>query len=84
MNETERLSLILRLPGMRGWSPPLHTGEMTMTNLNNDTRELNLNELDAVTGAGAIVDAIHYAQLAGELAVIYSRPAVETETTCSK
>jgi hypothetical protein len=55
-----------------------------MTNLNNDTCELNLNELDAVTGGGAIVDAIHYAQAAGVLAVIYSRPAVETETVCGK
>ena len=55
-----------------------------MTNLNNDTRELNLNELDAVTGTGPIVDAIHYAQMAGVLAVIYSRPAVETATDCGK
>jgi len=47
--------------------------------LNNDTCELNLNELDAVTGAGPIVEAIHYAQVAGMLAAIYSRPAVETE-----
>jgi hypothetical protein len=52
--------------------------------LNNDTCELNLNELDAVTGAGPIVEAIHYAQVAGMLAAIYSRPAVETEAGCSK
>ena len=46
-----------------------------MTNLNNDTCELSLNELDAVKGAGAIVDAMHYAQVAGYLASVYSRPA---------
>jgi hypothetical protein len=55
-----------------------------MANLNNDTCELNLNELEAVTGAGPIVEAIHYAQVAGMLAAIYGRPAVETEAGCSK
>ena len=55
-----------------------------MTNLNNDTCELNLNELDAVTGAGPLVDAMHYAQVVGALVAVYSRPAVETETRCGK
>jgi hypothetical protein len=36
-----------------------------MTNLNNDTCELNLNELDAVTGGGAIVDAMGTARAIG-------------------
>ena len=52
--------------------------------MNNDIRELNIDELDAVTGGGAIVDAIHYAQVAGALVAAYSRPAVEVETSCGK
>jgi len=55
-----------------------------MTNLHKDTCELSLNELDGVKGAGAIVDAMHYAQVAGYLASVYSRPAVEVETGCGK
>jgi hypothetical protein len=55
-----------------------------MTNLNNDTCELNLNELEAVTGGQWLADAIHYAQVVGALVAVYSRPAVETETTCGK
>jgi hypothetical protein len=53
-----------------------------MANLNNDIRELNDNELDAVTGAGPIVDAMHYAQVVGALVAVYSRPAVEVESGC--
>ena len=36
-----------------------------MTNLNNDTRELSSNELDAVTGGGAIVEAMGVARAIG-------------------
>jgi hypothetical protein len=55
-----------------------------MTNFKNDTCELDLNELDAVSGGAWLSDAIHYAQVAGALTAVYSRPAVETETTCGK
>jgi hypothetical protein len=55
-----------------------------MTNLKNDTCELDLNELNAVAGGAWLTDAIHYAQVAGMLAAVYSRPAVETETGCGK
>jgi|GEM_PF-4567917 len=55
-----------------------------MTNLNNDIRELDTNEFDTVTGAGPIVDAMHYAQVVGALVAAYSRPSVEVETGCGK
>jgi hypothetical protein len=54
-----------------------------MTNLNTES-ELSLNELDGVTGAGPIVDAMHYAEVVGALVAVYSRPAVEVETDCGK
>jgi hypothetical protein len=39
-----------------------------MTNLNNDTRELNLNELDAVSGGNAIQDiAVQVAKTAAQI-----------------
>jgi hypothetical protein len=57
---------------------------MNMTKLNNDIRELDINELETVTGAGAIVDAMHYAQAVAAVVVIYSRPAVEVDTACGK
>ncbi len=53
-----------------------------MTDLNNDVRELSINDLDDVAGAGPIVDAIHYAQVVGALVAVYSRPAVEVGEGC--
>lgn len=55
-----------------------------MTNRDNAVRELNLNELDAVSGAGALVDACNYARVVGALVALYNRPAVEVEADCGE
>jgi hypothetical protein len=43
--------------GHEGW-PSLKTQGNDMTDLNNETSELNQNELDAVSGGNAIQDAV--------------------------
>jgi len=61
---------------MKGW--PL------LRNEESDTSEPSLSELDAATGRGPVVEAMHYAQVVGALVAAYSQPAVEVETSCGK
>ena len=52
-----------------------------MTNLNEDTCELSLNELDAVTGGSAFSNAIDYAVAVGKfVAKAYAHDAHEVGT----
>jgi hypothetical protein len=53
-----------------------------MSHLENETFELTDGDLDAVSGGGPIVDAMHYAQVVGALVAVYSRPAVEVGQGC--
>ncbi len=54
-----------------------------MTDLNTETRELAIDELNAVSG-GKISDLANWSQVAGALVAVWSRPAVEVETGCGK
>jgi hypothetical protein len=67
-----------------GNDPSSDKQESDMTYLNNDNREMNVDELDSVTGAGPLVDACNYARVLGALIAVYNRPAVEVGSECGK
>jgi hypothetical protein len=52
-----------------------------MINLNDGNCELEIDELDAVSG-GKISDLVHWSQVAGALVAVWSRPPVEVSTGC--